>query len=121
MKIADLKPEMRFVNTAFKVFEKGETRETASGKRVTDALVGDDTGAILMTLSEEKIDQVELGKSYKMENGHTNVFIGSLRLDVGLGMLKETYEDVGEVNTENNLSERKYVWERGGCFGRRWR
>lgn len=121
MKIADLRPGMIFINTAFKVVEKGETRETASGKRVVDALVGDDTGALLMMLWEEKVDQVEVGKNYKMENGYTNVFIGSLRLDVGRGMLKETDEDVGEVNTENNLSERKYVWERGGCFGGRWR
>ncbi|MFQ6075398.1 MAG: single-stranded DNA-binding protein [Candidatus Bathyarchaeia archaeon] len=122
MKIANLEPEMESLEIAFKIVEKGEPREMMSGKRVADALVGDETGSILMMLWEEKIEKVEVGKSYKMENGQTNVFVGSLRLDAGrYGTLKETDEDVGKVNTKNNLSEKKYVWEMGPSFGRRWK
>ncbi|HID90869.1 TPA: single-stranded DNA-binding protein [Candidatus Bathyarchaeota archaeon] len=113
MKIVDLKPGMRAVDVLFKVVEKGEPRETMSRKRVADVLVGDETGCVVMTLWEEKIDQVEAGKNYRIENGYTNIFRGSLRLNVGrYGTLKETDEEVAEVNTENNLSKRVYSEER---------
>lgn len=116
MKISEMKPRAR-VDTTFKVVEKNEPRETRDGKRVTEALVGDDSGTVLMTLWEETIDEVDVGKTYAITNGYANLFRGSLRLTTGrMGSLEESEEEVGEVNTENNMSEKRYEDDRG--FGR---
>ncbi len=123
MKISELKPRMN-VDLVFKVISKDEPRETMEGKRVADALVGDSTGVVLMTLWREQIEEVEVGKTYRLTNGYTNVFRESLRLSLGRdGTLKATDEEVGEVNTENNLSDKKYPREErpyGRRYGRRY-
>ncbi len=121
MKISELRPRIR-VDATFKVLEKSEPRVTRTGKRVTEALVGDDSGTVLMTLWEETIDEVDVGKTYTLENGYANLFKGSLRLTTGrMGSVEESEEDIGEVNTENNMSERRYQDDRrfGKSFGGR--
>jgi len=116
LKISELRPRVR-VDTTFKVLEKSEPRVTRDGKKVTEALVGDDSGTVLMTLWEESIDEVEVGKTYTLTNGYANLFRGSLRLTIGrMGSIEASEEDVGEVNTENNMSEKRYEEERR--FGR---
>jgi len=116
LKISELRPRVR-VDTTFKVLEKSEPRVTRDGKKVTEALVGDDSGTVLMTLWEETIDQLDVGKTYTLTNGYANLFRGSLRLTIGrMGSVEESEEDVGEVNTENNMSEKRYEEERR--FGR---
>lgn len=116
MKISEMRPRAR-VDTTFKVVEKNEPRETRDGKRVTEALVGDDSGTVLLTLWEESVDKVDVGKTYKLTNGYANLFRGSLRLTIGrMGSLEESEEEVGDVNTENNMSEKRYEDDRG--FGR---
>lgn len=90
------------------------------GKRVTEALVGDDSGTVLMTLWEETIDELDVGKTYTLTNGYANLFRGSLRLTIGrMGSVEESEEDVGEVNTENKMSEKMY--EDNRRFGRPYR
>lgn len=112
MKISELRPRVR-VDTTFKVLEKNEPRVTRTGKKVTEALVGDDSGTVLMTLWEETIDELDVGKTYTLTNGYANLFRGSLRLTIGrMGSVEESEEDVGEVNTENNMSEKRYPEER---------
>jgi len=116
LKISEMRPRVR-VDTTFKVLEKNEPRETRDGKRVTEALVGDDSGTVLMTLWEGSIDEVDVGKTYTITNGYANLFRGSLRRTTGrMGSLEESEEEVGEVNTENNMSEKRYEDDRG--FGR---
>jgi replication factor A1 len=116
LKISEMRPRAR-VDTTFKVLEKNEPRETRTGKRVTEAVVGDDSGTVLMTLWEETIGEVDVGKTYTITNGYANLFRGSLRLTTGrMGSLEESEEEVGEVNTENNMSEKRYEDDRG--FGR---
>jgi len=78
-----MRPRAR-VDTTFKVLEKNEPRETRTGKRVTEAVVGDDSGTVLMTLWEETIGEVDVGKTYTITNGYANLFRGSL---------KKRYED----------------------------
>jgi len=116
LKISELRPRVR-VDTTFKVLEKNEPRVTRTGKRVAEVLVGDDSGTVLMTLWEEKIEDLDLGKTYTLVNGYANLFRGSLRLTTGrMGSVEESEEDVGEVNTENNMSEKRYEDDRR--FGR---
>jgi replication factor A1 len=110
------------VDIVFKVASKNEPRETREGIQVTEALVGDPTGSILMTLWRETIDQVEVGKTYHLINGYTNIFKGSMRLTLGReGKLEPSKEDIGEVNTENNISDKEYPQERRPFRERTWR
>ncbi len=111
--IEDLKPREKGLDVVFKVVDKGEPREVTSKldgstHKVSDVLVGDSTGTVILTLWDDKIDAVEEGKSYKLENGYTSLFKSSLRLNVGrYGKLESSDEDI-EVNTDNNVSEKEF-------------
>ncbi len=129
VKVSDLQPYSKQVNTTVKVVQKGEARETVSRQdgtthRVLDALVGDETGAIYMTLWDENIDKVNEGDSVMVKNGYVRPFKGSMRLNIGrYGSLEPAEPALGDVNTQNNLSD-KIVEERpyrpyggGGGYG----
>jgi len=111
-KISELKPFMKKVDIEGKVIGKNEIREVTSkldnsSHKVTEVLIGDDSGCVLLTLWDEAIDKVEEGKSYKVVNGYTSTFKNSLRLNVGrYGELSDGGE-IAEVNSENNISEKE--------------
>ena len=117
VKVSDLGPYSKQVNTTVKIVQKGEARETVSRQdgtthRVLDALVGDETGAIYMTLWDENIDKVNEGDTVGVKNGYVRPFKGSMRLNIGrYGSLEPAETALGDVNTQNNLSD-KQVEER---------
>ncbi len=129
VKVSELGPYSKQVNTTIKVVQKGEARETVSRQdgtthRVLDALVGDDSGTIYMTLWDENIDKVNEGDSLNVKNGYVRPFKGSMRLNIGrYGSLEPAETPLGDVNTQNNLSD-KVVEERPyrsyGGGGRRY-
>ena len=106
------------MNTTVKVVSKGEVRSVSGRdyniRRVADALVGDETGCLYMTLWEDKIDEVDEGKALRINNGYINLFRGNMRLNIGkYGNLEVLDESpIAEVNTENNLSDKRYEQER---------
>ncbi|MHA1299148.1 MAG: single-stranded DNA-binding protein [Candidatus Helarchaeota archaeon] len=113
--IDDLKPGLRSINIKIKCNSKNEEREVTSRKtgetlRVTEALVGDETGSIYLTLWNKNIDDMEIDHVYQLTNVYTTVFKGSLRLNIGkYGNMEEiNEEDFKEVNTDNNLSDKIY-------------
>ncbi len=116
--VENLRPGLKSVNLKFKCASLNEERQVVSRQsgetnRVTEALVGDSSGSILLTLWNDDIDKVEEGHVYKLSNGYTSVFKGSLRLNVGrYGSLEEVEggEDI-EINNENNLSDKVYEQE----------
>jgi replication factor A1 len=113
-KIEQLKPNTRSVNLMVKVASKGEPRMVSGGAhRVADILVGDETGAIYLTLWDDAIDRVDEGMVIKIKNGFVSLFRGSMRLNVGRYGSFETVENAPEmnVNTENNLSLVQYEQE----------
>ena len=118
VKVETLTPNSRGVNTIVKVVSKGEIRSVTgrdySVRRVADALVGDETGSIYMTLWDEKIDAINDGATLQITNGYINLFRGNMRLNVGKYGSYEVLEDspIAEVNTENNLSDKRYEQER---------
>src|SRR5208282_63659 len=118
IKVSDLQPYSKQVNTTVKVVQKGEARETVSRQdgtthRVLDALVGDDTGTIYMTLWDENIDKVNEGDSVNVKNGYVRPFKGSMRLNIGrYGSLEPAETPLGDVNTTNNLSDKVVEEER---------
>ena len=118
VKIETLTPQSRGVNTIVKVVSKGEVRSVTgrdySVRRVADALVGDETACIYMTLWDDKIDAINEGSTLSITNGYVNLFRGNMRLNIGKYGSYEVLEDspIAEVNTENNLSDKRYEQER---------
>ena len=118
VKVETLTPNSRGVNTIVKVVSKGEVRSVTgrdySVRRVADALVGDETGSLYMTLWDDKIDAMNDGTTLQITNGYINLFRGNMRLNIGKYGSYEVLEEspIAEVNTENNLSDKKYEQER---------
>ena len=112
--IASLRPFAKKVDLTVKVLNKAEVREVSSKldnstHQVTEALVGDASGTILLTLWDDMINKVEAGKSYKISNAYTSLFKNSLRLNIGrYGTLEDSAEEVATVNEENNVSDKQF-------------
>ena len=120
IKVEKLTPWMREVNIVVKVVSKSEARSVSEGAhKIVDALVGDETGSVLLTLWDDNIEKVNEGDTVKIGNGYVRLFRGSMRLNVGrygtLEVPTEPFE--GEVNNENNMSEK--VFEQRSFYGRR--
>ena len=118
VKVETLTPQSRGVNTIVKVVSKGEVRSVTgrdySVRRVADALVGDETGCIYMTLWDDKIDAINEEATLQITNGYINLFRGNMRLNIGKYGSYEVLDNspIAEVNTENNLSDKRYEQER---------
>ena len=118
VKVSGLGPYSKQVNTTVKVVQKGEARETVSRQdgtthRVLDALVGDETGTIYMTLWDDNIDKVNESDTVNVKNGYVRPFKGSMRLNIGrYGTLEPAESPLGDVNTQNNLSDKVVEEER---------
>ena len=115
VKVEKLTPRSRKVNIVAEVASKSETRTVSDGAhRVADALVGDETGSVVLTLWDDNINEIKEGDTVKITNGYVNLFRGNMRLNIGrygnLEILEES--PIEEVNTENNLSEKRYEEER---------
>jgi len=136
LKIEKLTPNSREVNTIVKVVSKGEVRNVTGRdytlRRVADALVGDETGCVYLTLWDDNIDKISEEDTVRITNGYVNLFRGNMRLNIGkygsFEILKES--PITEVKTDNNLSEKRYEQERryrsygqprygGGRYGER--
>jgi len=119
VKVGELTPASRAVNVTAKVVSKSEVRNIATGRdgaphRVCDALVGDETGCVYLTLWDDNIEKVNEGDTITVGNGYVTLFRGNMRLNVGrYGTLVVAEEALaGEVNTENNLSTKVYEQQR---------
>ena len=116
--MGDLKTYSRRVNVKVKVLSKTEPREVTSRTsgstlNVAEALIGDDTGCVLLNLWEDDIEKVDEGDVITIRNGYVKLFKGSMRLNIGkYGQTEKIEEDIPEVNTENNLSEKTFPFQR---------
>jgi len=118
LKVEKLTPNSREVNTIVKVLSKSEVRNVTgrdySARRVADALVGDETGCVYLTLWDDNIDKINEEATIRITNGYVNLFRGNMRLNIGkygsFQLLEES--PITEVNTENNLSDKRYEQER---------
>jgi replication factor A1 len=114
-KVSELNPQSRAVNVLAKVVSKSEVRSIAAGRdgaahRVSDALVGDETGCIYLTLWDDNIEKVNDGVTILVKNGYINLFRGNMRLNIGRYGTLEISEQAlaGEVKAENNMSNQVY-------------
>ena len=129
-KVGELTPQSRAVNVTAKVVSKSEIRDIPMGRdgsphKVCDALVGDETGSIYLTLWDDNIEKVNEDDTMRIENGYVTLFKGNMRLNIGkygkMATAEAPFE--GEVNTENNVSSKTYdqprrSFRRGGYGGR---
>jgi replication factor A1 len=88
LKIKDLRNDMKNVSVEAKVTEKSETREVLSRftdqtHKVATAVIADETGTIKLTLWNERISQVNVNDTVKVENGYVTSFKGEMQLNVG--------------------------------------
>ena len=118
-KVGDLTPQSKAVNVTAKVVSKTEIREIPMGRdgsphKVSDALVGDETGVVYVTLWDDNIEKVNENDTIRVENGYVTLFKGNIRLNIGkYGKLEPAKEPLTvEVNTENNVSSKTYEQER---------
>jgi len=125
VKVGELNPSSRAVNVLAKTVSKSEIRNIAAGRdgsphKVCDALVGDETGSVYLTLWDDNIDKVKEGETVQVKNGYVNLFRGNIRLNIGkYGTLEISDQAIaGEVNTENNVSSKVYEQERRPFRGR---
>jgi replication factor A1 len=125
VKVGELTPQSRAVNVLAKVVSKSEIRDIAAGRdgaahKVSDALVGDETGCVYLTLWDDNIAKVNEGETINVKNGYINLFRGNMRLNIGrygtLGVSETPL--AGEVNTENNVSTQVYEQPRRPFRGR---
>jgi len=117
VKVETLNPRARGINTVVKVVSKSEVRNVAGRggpHTVADALVGDETGCIYLTLWDDTIGQIDEEETISITNGYVNLFRGNMRLNIGRYGSFEVLEEspIEEVNTENNLSLKQYEQER---------
>ncbi len=109
-----LKPSSRNVNAVVKVVDIGQprsifVRRDNSEHRVAKALVGDETGTVLLNLWDAQIDLVSVNDVVEINNGQTSLFRGTLRLNIGRrGTAEKVDTEIDEVNKGNNLSEKRY-------------
>jgi replication factor A1 len=112
--VAELRPFMKSLNITIKITEKGEEREVTSRRdgethRVVDAIAGDATGTVLISLWDDMIETVEVDKTYRLEKGYTSLFQGHLRLNIGrYGEISEAETPLEDVDTENDMSAAKH-------------
>ncbi|MHA1860382.1 MAG: single-stranded DNA-binding protein [Candidatus Asgardarchaeia archaeon] len=112
--ISDLRPKLKQVNLKFKVVSKSDVREVNSRlddtpHKVSEAVVGDETGVITMTLWDDQIDLLEEGKTYILKNGYIGFFKNTLRLNIGrYGSIENSDEEISDVNLDNDLSQKTY-------------
>jgi replication factor A1 len=125
VKVGELTLASKGVNVKAKVVSKSDVRSIASGRdgaphRVCDALIGDETGCIYLTLWDDNIGKVKEGETVSIGNGYVSLYRGSMRLNIGrygtLDVSKEKLE--GDVNTQNNLSSKVYEQQRRPFRGR---
>lgn len=115
VKVGDLGPNSRRFTVTVKVLSVGEektvfSRRDGAEHRVAEALVGDETGTILLSLWDEDIDKLreKEGSSITIRNGYVTVFRDSMRLSLGrFGQVEEPLREIEEVDESNNLSERR--------------
>jgi len=113
-KVDVLKPGLRNLNIRVKIVNIGAPRSVTSRRdvsvhRVAEALVGDETGCAVLNLWDDQIGAFADGDVIEVRNGYASLFRGFLRLNIGRqGSAEKVDKDIGEVNTENNLSDERH-------------
>ena len=113
VKVDELTPHSRKVFIRVRVVDvespqNVENREGGS-RSVTEAVVGDETATIRMTLWDDEARSVTQGETVEIHNGYVGLLRGHMRLYIGrYGKLHSSTETVSEVNLALDLCELEY-------------
>ncbi len=124
-KVRDLTPNSKQVNVLAKVLSIGEPKEVmgkfGDPRKVCEAVVGDDSAVITLSLWNEQIGSIAKDEVILVDNGYVSLVRGHMRLNVGrYGNLSKSTESIGEVNQTLDMSQQEFESERrsfgGGGF-----
>jgi replication factor A1 len=125
-KIKDLTPNSKRVDVLAKCLEVSEPKEIpgrfGGSRKVAEATIADDTGAIILSLWDDQIGSIDKEDVLQIKNGYVSLVRGHMRLNVGkYGGLGKS-EGVEDVSTDPNMSDKEYEQpprrNRGGGGGR---
>ncbi len=121
-KVRDLTPNSKQVNVLAKVINIGEPKEVmgkfGDPRKVCEAVVGDDTATIILSLWNEQIGSIQKDEIILVDNGYVSLVRGHMRLNVGrYGNLSKSTDSVGDVNTSLDMSQQEFESERRSFGG----
>ncbi len=129
VKIKDLTPQSKRVDVTAKCLEVSEPKDIpgkfGSSRKVAEATVADETGAIVLSLWDNQIGSIAKDDVLDIKNGYVSLVRGHMRLNVGkYGILSKAEKTIESPSTETNMSDKEYEQERrhysgGGGGGRR--
>ena len=121
-KVRDLTPNSKQVNVLAKVISVGEAKEVmgkfGDPRKVCEAVVGDDTATIILSLWNEQIGSIAKDEVILVDNGYVSLVRGHMRLNVGrYGNLSKSTEAIAEVNQSLDMSQQEFESERRSFGG----
>ena len=121
-KVRDLTPSSKQVNVLAKVVTVGEAKEVmgkfGDARKVAEAIVGDDTATIILSLWNEQIGSIAKDEVVLIDNGYVSLVRGHMRLNVGrYGNLTKSTEAIAEVNSSLDMSQQEFESERRSYGG----
>lgn len=121
-KVRDLTPNSKQVNVLAKVLSIGEPKEVmgkfGDPRKVCEAVVGDDTATITLSLWNEQIGSIQKDEVILVDNGYVSLVRGHMRLNVGrYGNLSKSTESIGDVNQTLDMSQQEFESERRSFGG----
>jgi replication factor A1 len=124
-KVRDLTPSSKQVNVHAKVVNVGEAKQVmgkyGDPRKVAEAVIGDDTAVITLSLWNEQIGSIAKDENILIDNGYVSLVRGHMRLNVGrYGALSKSNDEVASVNNQLDMSQQEFETERrsygGGGF-----
>ena len=111
-KIKELTPNSKRVDVLAKCLEVSEPKEIpgrfGGSRKVAEATIADETGAIILSLWDDQIGSVDKEDVLQIKNGYVSLVRGHMRLNVGkYGTLGKT-DGLESVSTELNMSDKEY-------------
>eukprot|EP00931_Biecheleriopsis_adriatica_P049995 TRINITY_DN2892_c0_g1_i4.p1 TRINITY_DN2892_c0_g1~~TRINITY_DN2892_c0_g1_i4.p1 ORF type:complete len:635 (-),score=154.38 TRINITY_DN2892_c0_g1_i4:184-2088(-) len=104
-KISSIEPEQRGVNVYGKVMSDPE----AAGEDVKTVVIGDASGKVTLKVRGEKILPCKVGNIVRVQNARVIMTKGKISVMVDKwSALKEAEHDIGDVNTNNDISAVEY-------------
>jgi replication factor A1 len=121
-KVRDLTPSSKQVNVHAKVINVGEAKEVmgkfGDPRKVAEAVIGDDTATITLSLWNEQIGSIAKDDVILIDNGYVSLVRGHMRLNVGrYGTLTKSTDPIGEVNQTLDMSQQEFESERRSFGG----
>jgi len=113
IKVKDLTPSSKQANLLVKVVNVGERRTIDSKfggpRQLSEAVIGDETGIVILSLWEDQIDKVGSGDVLEINNGYVSLVRGHIRLNVGkYGSFAKSDRSIAEVNQNHDVSAQEH-------------